>query len=207
MRNRSFFLFLPSLLLTYGIGSAEEHEHRQLSSHEHGMGQLNVAQESGALNIELISPAMNIVGFEHAPTTSEQEEALQSATKSLKDAEQIFSLPAEAQCQLAKVEVETNIADEHDEEQHEGEHEHEEHDDEKHGAHEDDDEHDEHDEEVHSEFHASYEFSCAKPDGLTHVDVSLFTLFPGTEELRVQLISGQGQSKMKLTADSARIEL
>jgi hypothetical protein len=167
------------------------------------VGQLNVAQENGTLNIELISPAMNIVGFEHAPSTPEQEEAIQSATKSLKDAERVFSLPAEAQCQLAKAEVETDIKDEHDEEQHEDEHEHEEHDDEKHGAHEDD----EHDEEVHSEFHVSYEFSCAKPDGLTHVDVNLFTLFAGTEELQVQLISQQGQRKMKLTADSARIEL
>jgi hypothetical protein len=190
--------------LTCGVGSAGQHEHRQLGSHEHGVGQLNVAQENETLNIELISPAVNIVGFEHAPANPEQEDAVQSATKTLRDGARVFSLPAEAQCQLAKAEVETDIEGEHDEGKHEGEHEGEDHDGDKHAAHEGEDEHDE---EVHSEFHVSYAFSCAKPSALTHIDVNLFTLFSGTEELQVQVISEQGQTKVKLTSGSARIEL
>ena len=207
MRNRTVLAAL-SLSLASGITSGEQHEHRQLDSHEHGVGLLNVAQENETLSIEFISPAMNIVGFEHAPGKPEEEQAVQQATGTLEDGEKVFSLPAEAGCQLAEAEVETDIEDEHHKEEHGGEHEGEEHEDEKHSAHESKDEHhDEHDEEVHSEFHVNYKFSCAKPDALTHIDVNLFTLFPGTEELQVQVVSEQGQTSVKLTADSARVEL
>ncbi len=203
MRNRTVLAAL-SLSLASGITSGEQHEHRQLDSHEHGVGLLNVAQENETLSIEFISPAMNIVGFEHAPGKPEEEQAVQQATGTLEDGEKVFSLPAEARCQLAEAEVETDIEDEHDEEEHGEEHEGKEHEDEKHSAHEGEDEHDE---EVHSEFHVNYKFSCANPDALTHIDVNLFTLFSGTEELQVQVISEQGQTSVKLTADSARVEL
>lgn len=66
MRNRAVPAAL-TLFLTIGIASAEQHEHRQLESHEHGVGLLNVAQENKTLGIEFISPAMNIVGFEYSP--------------------------------------------------------------------------------------------------------------------------------------------
>ena len=188
MRNRLVLAAL-TLFLTIGIASAEQHEHRQLESHEHGVGLLNVAWEDKVLAIELISPAMNIVGFEHSPADPAEDQAVQQATKTLEDGERVFSLPVEAQCQLTEAEVETSIEDEHEDEH-------------------DKDEHDgEHDDEVHSEFHVNYEFSCANPDALTHIDVNLFALFPGTEALQVQVVTEQGQTSVKLSAESARIAL
>jgi hypothetical protein len=183
------------------LASAEEHEHRQLGTHEHGVGQLNVALEKEELYIEFISPAMNLVGFEYAPNNPKEEQAVQHASKTLQDGSSVFTLPSEAQCQLAKAEVETDIGGEdHHENEHRGEKE--KHQGEKH-AHQDEGEHEE---EVHSEFHVSYAFRCANPEALTHIDVNLFTLFPGTEELEAQLITETGQTSANLTASSARIK-
>jgi Protein of unknown function (DUF2796) len=54
-------------LFPAGIALADEAEHREHGPHVHGVAQLNVALDGNVLWIELNSPAMNIVGFEHAP--------------------------------------------------------------------------------------------------------------------------------------------
>ena len=56
-------------ILAQSAGSSEGT--RQESSHIHGIVEMNLAVEGSQLYIELISPAANIVGFEHAPSTDE----------------------------------------------------------------------------------------------------------------------------------------
>lgn len=197
------------------LAFAEEHEHRQLGTHEHGVGQLNVALEDASLYIEFVSPAMNIVGFEHAPNNPQQEKAVQQAKETLEDGNQMFSLPPEAQCELAATELETDMGatkDAHDHEsEQEAHHEAEDHDHEaEQEAHEEAEAHaheHEHDEEVHSEFHVTYEFRCANPASLTHIDVQLFSLFPTKEELQVQTITGKGQTSKTLIPTATRLAL
>jgi hypothetical protein len=189
-------VFLVKWVVLSTLVFAEEHEHRQLGVHEHGVGQLNVALEDTSLYIELVSPAMNIVGFEHAPNNPEQEKAVQQAKQTLQDGDQMFSLPPEAQCELAATELETDMGSAEDAHDHGTEHEAEDH------AHES-----EHDEEVHSEFHVTYEFRCANPESLTHMDVQLFALFPTKEELQVQAITGKGQTSGTLNPASTRLTL
>lgn len=189
-------VFLVKLIVLSALAFAEEHEHRQLGVHEHGVGQLNVALEDASLYIEFVSPAMNIVGFEHAPNNPEQEKAVQQAKQTLEDGNQMFSLPPEAQCELAATELETDMGGVEDAHDHEAEHEAEDH------VHES-----EHDDEVHSEFYVSYEFRCANPASLTHIDVQLFELFPTKEELQVQTITGKGQTSGTLNPASTRLAL
>lgn len=55
-----------SLLLATSAGAAAG-EHREHGAHEHGVAQLNLVLEGEKLLIELASPGVNIVGFEHAP--------------------------------------------------------------------------------------------------------------------------------------------
>ena len=75
--NKASSLFILAILS--GVVSAEQSEvDRQLEAHEHGLGQLNVALEKEQLHIEFISPSMNIVGFERAPATSEEQNAVQT---------------------------------------------------------------------------------------------------------------------------------
>jgi Protein of unknown function (DUF2796) len=170
--------------LPVGMALAAEAEHREHGPHEHGVAELNVALDGNVLWLELSSPAMNIVGFEHAPSNAEQKAAVDAATQTLKDGARVFATSPDADCDLTEAKVTTDV--EHPE-----------------GDHHDAVEHDEpgkHAGEVHSEFQASYRFECATPDALEQLEVHLFDLFPGTEEIDAQVISGSGQSATELTA-------
>jgi hypothetical protein len=170
--------------LPAAMALAEEAEHREHGPHEHGVAELNVALDGDVLWLELSSPAMNIVGFEHAPSSPEQKAAVDTATETLKDGARLFVTSSEAGCELTEAKVTTDV--EHPE-----------------GDHDDAAEHGEageHEGEVHSEFQASYRFECAAPDALRQIEVRLFDLFPGTEEIEAQVISGSGQTAAELTA-------
>jgi hypothetical protein len=109
----------------------------------------------------------------------------------LKEGDKLFYISDEAGCSLKEAEVESGLLKGHDDhEQHEKEH-HE-------GAHK---------EEAHADFVASYRFECNKPGTLQSITVNLFATFPATEELEVQLLTGQGQSAMELNASNPKIEL
>jgi hypothetical protein len=70
---------------------------------------LNVAVDGADLFLELISPAANIVGFEHSPDTEVQEDAVEKALDKLESGEILFVLPCNAQGELAESTVETDI--------------------------------------------------------------------------------------------------
>ena len=57
---------------------------RQLDAHEHGNARLNLAIDNGMLLLELESPAINMLGFEHAPENDQQNNAILQATTRLK---------------------------------------------------------------------------------------------------------------------------
>ena len=212
-------------VLAGSLAAAEEHGYRQHGKHVHGVGQLNVALEGNELHIELISPAVNIVGFEHPPRQRQEAEAVQQAIQTLKDGQRIFSPAAEARCRLATAEVETDLLDgkhshggeaphlddqepsrtgpaSEEYEEHEHEHEHETG---AAGLTPDQDEHPESTEHAHTEFRAAYQFTCEQTQPLRYMDVNLFTLFPATQRLEVQLISERGQQAAELTPSVTRV--
>ncbi|MEM9138552.1 MAG: DUF2796 domain-containing protein, partial [Pseudomonadota bacterium] len=63
-------------------------------AHEHGHGTLNVVAAGGALQIELIVPGADIVGFEHEPKTDADKKAVRDAVAKLEDGVVLFGLPA-----------------------------------------------------------------------------------------------------------------
>jgi hypothetical protein len=186
------------------VAQAEEFRHHE--AHEHGVAHLNVAVEGNHLYIEFSSPAANIVGFEHHPTTEDQKEAISESIKKLKEGEMLFVLPPEAQGRLAESTVHTDIDKDSD-------HEHMTEDTHKHSKnHEEDKKHeghhheaDEHEHERHSEFKAKYSFVCKKPKELAHVDVMLFKIFPGIDHIQVQVLTETKQTAQKLTAKNNKI--
>jgi len=180
-----FIAVVFGFIINQGV-PAEEHGHRQHGAHEHGAGQLNVAVEGKTLHIELISPAVNIVGFEHEPKDHHKKEAVREVVKILKDSARMFGFNPEAGCRPSMAEVGTDILGDHEGDEHEDGH---------HG----------HDEDSHSEFHAAYEFACSSPEKLKYVDVKVFDLFKGMEELDAQIIGPKGQSAQELTHGSSRI--
>ena len=186
-------------------------EYRHHEAHEHGVAHMNVAFEGNELYIEFISPAANMVGFEHQPRTQEQKTAVKAAIKKLEAGEKLFAFPSGAEGKLVKSKVNTDINNESGHESDETEsHEHDEmsrdagHEAEKHG-HEEQQHGDEH--ERHSEFKAEYRFVCKKPEKLVYVDVMLFSVFSGIEHIEVQLLTGTRQTALELTARKTKITL
>jgi len=188
-------IFTTMLLVSSAIsaedkhGHEHEHEHqeqyRQHDSHVHGIAALNMAQDGNEVHIELESPAANVVGFEHAPSSEADHAALDKAVAMLKEGDKLFEFNESAGCSLEKAHIESALLEEK----------HEEHGHEKHG-------HDEHEEETHSDVEAVYHFECAKPGKLSQLTVELFEAFPGMEKLNVQYVIESRQGASELTSNS-----
>ncbi|MGX1188480.1 hypothetical protein AB7M29_006159 [Pseudomonas sp. F-14 TE3623] len=195
---RRLLLALPFALLPLAVAhAAVEHdhdhdEHGSLSAHEHGVGRLNAALDGQTLELELESPAMNLVGFEHAATTDADKAKVAAVRAQLEKPLVLFNLPKAAGCVVATQELESPLfgdkpdADDHDEEDAKDGHEH----------HQD-----------HSEIHAHYQFSCSAPGALKTLDLAnIFNTFPATQKIQVQLISPSGQQGVEVTAKAAALK-
>ncbi len=181
------------------FGAAQTGGFVQEEPHEHGAAALSVVLDGETLNMEFVSLAVNLVGFEYEPATPEEEAAVEDALAQLEDGAALFSPAEAAGCELSDQEVEREVTSE------EGHEEGEEHSDEETGGA--DDHSDEEGEEgaVHSEFHATYTFTCAQSDSLNSVSLrELFALYPGIEDLDVQYVlpSGQGAAELSPTTDT-----
>ncbi|MDE1462377.1 zinc uptake protein ZrgA [Spartinivicinus poritis] len=176
--------------------------HQQHDAHEHGHAQLNIAQEGSTVTMQFISPAMNIVGFEHHPKTEEQEAQVKQAIKQLENGSALFGFPKKAGCKLASAKVETELMEahgDHDDDHHEKDHHEEKKHHDKAEKHHEEEHHDEHEEESHSEFEVEYSFNCSQPKQFHQLQVRLFETFKGIEEIRTQYISDKGQQGFELT--------
>ena len=87
---RLLLLTLPLALLPFAPAHANEHthghehdEHASLDAHEHGSASLNIALEGNSLELELDSPAMNLLGFEHAAHSTADRAKLASVKRLL----------------------------------------------------------------------------------------------------------------------------
>ncbi|KAA5837884.1 DUF2796 domain-containing protein [Pseudomonas chlororaphis] len=196
---RRLLLALPFALLPLAIAHAAEkhdhdHEHGSLGAHEHGVARLNAALDGQTLELELESPAMNLVGFEHAASTDADKAKVAAVRAQLEKPLALFSLPPAAGCVVAQQELESPLfgdkPEDHDED----------HDDAKSaGGHEHHHE--------HSEIHAHYQFTCATPGALKNLDLAgVFKTFPATQKIQVQLISPSGQQGVEATAKAASLK-
>ena len=194
---RHLLLALPFALLPLAAAQAHDdhdHEHGSLGAHEHGVASLNVALDGQALELQIDSPAMNFVGFEHAAKSDADKAKVAAAKAELEKPIELFGLAAGA-CQVTKQELESPLFGEHDHHHEDEAHEHE---------HADANEH-EHEHE-HSDIEASYQLSCKQVDALKQLDLSeLFKRFPATQKIQVQLIGPSGQQGVELTPAQPRL--
>ena len=183
------------------LSNIQAEEYRHHKAHEHGGAHMNVALEGNDIYIELTSPAANIVGFEHHPRNESQKAAVKKAIVTLKAGEALFVLHPSDEGGLAKSKVYTDIANDSDHKSEDARtHEHNEiskKDEEDKRRHQENHESDKH--ESNSEFRAEYHFVCKKPEKLAHIDVMLFSVFPGIEHIEVQLLTGTKQTALDLT--------
>ncbi|VVQ19002.1 DUF2796 domain-containing protein [Pseudomonas fluorescens] len=190
---RRLLLALPFALLPLAVahaGDEHDHEHGSLGAHEHGVGRLNAALDGQTLELELESPAMNLVGFEHAATTDADKAKVAAVRAQLEKPLALFNLPTAAGCVVATQELESPLfgdkPDADDDHDHDAKDEH------------------HHD---HSDIHAHYQFSCSAPGALKTLDLAnIFNTFPATRKIQVQLIGPSGQQGVEVTATAAALK-
>jgi len=212
------------LLVTLAATSAIAEEKRQLGSHEHGVGALNIAIDGKTVAMEFTAPGADIVGFEYEATSEEDRTAVDNAVATLARPLDLFVLPDEAACSVTQASAELESEGEHDGHDHDDHDDHADHDakkhDDDHAGHDhghDEHNHDDHaghddhedhaDEASHTEFHAEYTLTCANPEALTGITFAYFDTFENARELDVQVITGAGAQAFEVERDAPTLNL
>ena len=168
---------------------------QELGSHVHGLTELNLVIANQNVQIEFISPAINLLGFERASNSPEENKLFNEVLEDLQAAEWLLSDQLE-DCQMSTPVFEAPEFGSHEmsEGHEEHEHEHDEH------------EHEDHEHETgdHADFRVQYLFDCrsAPPSNFT---VTAFDRFVGIEEISVRWIVGRQQGVSNLTPSNATL--
>jgi len=177
----TLFSALSLLALLPLMASAGDHqEHVQHEAHVHGEATLHLVLQGNDLEMELHSPAMNILGFEHKAASTEDKQKIRDAIATLENAGELFSFSG-TQCRLTEADAELE----------QEEHEH----------------HDENHDSGHSEFDVEYDFRCDDGTSLAAIDVKLPKHFNGIHKLDAEWIFNDRQGAAELTADALTIKV
>ena len=161
-------------------------ETRQLDSHEHGVGELNIAVDGSTVAIELHAPGADIVGFEYVAKSFDDRLTVKKALKSLSHPLELFLLPDPAECRVTEAEAHLETE----------------------GVHDDHADHDDHAEgPVHSEFHATYTLVCNNLSALTEITFAYFDAFENALELEVQLLTASGAQAFEVKRTNPTLDL
>ena len=165
-----------------------------IDSHVHGLSEMFIALENKTLEIEIESPAINLVGFEHKAETKSDKAAVKKVIKLLSRHHEIFSLSG-GDCSLVNSTIDASsiIDTQHQENaSHKHEHGHDQH----------------HNKEAkHYEVISSYRYHCKKPSTLTAITVNMFDQFSGVEQIETRWLTEAKQNSITLTPMKQDIKL
>ena len=177
-----------------------------LDAHVHGLSELTIAMDAKSIEIQLISPAMNLVGFEYKASSKQDIAAVKQAELILGQQDLLF-LIAGGGCQHLSTSIDSGdlLESESHHEKHDDHDKHNDHDD--HEKHDDHDDHDGHDQgETHSEMVASYSYTCKDSSKLSSLTVGLFTSFTGIHKINTLWVTPSKQGSNMLSAKNPTIE-
>jgi len=189
---RRLLLALPFALFPLAAAHAHDdhdhdHAHGSLGAHEHGVASLNVALDGTTLELELDSPAMNLVGFEHAASSDADKAKVAAVRQQLEQPLKLFVLAQAAGCNETTQQLQSPLFGNA-------------------SAADDDDDGHAHAHE-HSDIHAHYQLTCSQPGKLAQLDLApLFAAFPATQKINVQLIGPNGQKGLEASPSKALVE-
>jgi len=196
MHSCFFVIGLGLIAVAAGVSAEQSVTHE---AHVHGLAKLTLIAEADVINMQLESPAMNIVGFEHEPKTKEQQKTLEQALKKLNKPEVLIAFNG-GQCSFAGVDVDNpfKIDAQHDKHEHD-EHKHD-HDEHKH-------EQDEHEDSEHRQFVVEYQAQCKKINELKAINFTLLNEFKAVEALEVQYVLSGKQGAVTLNSSAFRLSI
>jgi hypothetical protein len=165
-----------------------------LSAHVHGASELNIVIGGNKLEMQLRSPAINIVGFEHKASTEQQIRKVKQSEEKLNDHKALFSFSSGG-CRLTQAKIDlsdliehkTTEKDAHDHHKNDLDHSH------------------EHEHGDHSEIVAHYYYDCEDMDELSSISLGFFDVFPAMQQIKSMLITTSGQGAASLTRSNKTI--
>ena len=184
-------------LLLISIAGSSRTLAQSADSHVHGNAELNVVLMGQQLQVEFVSPAINLLGFERPPNTDEEIATLNNTIEQLQRGGWLIEAIPTA-CQLSTEEFAAPVYDEHDSSEHDHEHESSEHDHEHESS--------EHDAEAHSNFRVTYLYDCDSAPR-KQLKMLAFDHYSGIETLTVQWIADQKQGYARLNKDNPVLDL
>lgn len=140
------------------------------AAHEHGLARLDVVVDGQQLVISLDSPLANLLGFEHAPRSEVQREAVAKMETALQAAG-LFKPDPAAACTPDGVTIDHPFKAQAK------------------GAAAAE----------HADAEISWRFRCTNPAALRQLDVGLFDRFSGLHSLQTQLAGPRGQTAATLS--------
>ena len=168
---------------------------QELGSHVHGLTELNVVIANQDVQIEFISPAINLLGFERASSSPEESQLFNEVIEDLRAAEWLLGDQLE-DCQMSTPVFEAPEFGSHEMSEEHEDHEHEDH----------NHEHADHDHETgdHADFRVQYLFDC-RSEPPSEFTITAFGRFVGIEEISVRWIVGRQQGVSNLTPSNASL--
>ena len=161
-------------------------------SHVHGNAELNVVLMEQQLQVEFVSPAINLLGFERPPINDVESATMNNTVKQLQHGGWLIEgLPSA--CQLSTEEFEAPFYEERESNKHDHEDESSKHDHEHESS--------KHEAEAHSHFRVRYLYDC---DAALKKQLRIlaFDHYSGIETLTVQWITNQMQGYTQLSRDN-----
>ena len=167
--------------------------------HEHGVAQLEVAQSGADLTLRWQLPMDGVVGFEHAPTNTQEHKQLAQAHQKMSQAQQWLTPNTAARCAVTDVEVELpgfkpQPAD--SDHAHVEKHEH---------GHESG--HDAGHEAGHSDASWQVSWRCAQPSALAAIELLALDMWPEVETVYVQGVVNKKQFALEIRSPSRTLSL
>ena len=152
-------------------------------SHVHGNAELNVVLMEKQLQVEFVSPAINLLGFERPPITDVESATMNNTIKQLQHGGWLIE-GVPSTCQLSTEEFEAPFFEERESNKHDHEH-----------------ESSKHEAEAHSNFRVRYLYDC---DAALKKQLRIlaFDHYNGIETLTVQWITNQMQGYTQLSRDN-----
>ncbi|TCV94681.1 uncharacterized protein DUF2796 [Luteibacter rhizovicinus] len=174
MRN-SIAAFL--LVASIAAASVRAQDVRQLGPHVHGQTRVQVVVDGDTLDVSLVIPGADAVGFEHPPAGPVEAAAYKNAVAKLRVSRRWLQPSAAAACVPVSVEVSP------------------------HGYGQDAVVG------MHAELEAIYRFRCSHVSALDAIDVRLVDVFPATHTIVADVLLHDGALRQELDPGMVRIDL
>ena len=165
-----------------------------LNAHLHGLSEITIAIDKQNLEIEIHSPASNIVGFEHRAITPADNAKIKAAKTLLSQPQTLFVFSG-GNCNFIEQVIDlSSISSEHHT-TNTSEHSHKHHDDNKQIK-------TNHQADNHSEVSAYYRYQCHQASSISAIDFNMFVPFPGIEKIQAMWITPSQQGSLTLDANN-----